>query len=105
MNRSQTIALVVAIAGFVLVASGVANNMSFMKRAAGVMTAEAASELGVTDLAGPWFNRVWFAPAGDGKFEVRPAAPVIGVIPFTSTLTSQDMELACKRLGHACRAV
>ena len=105
MNRSKTLALVVAIAGFMLVAFGLANNMSFMRRATGVMTAEAASELGVVDLAGPWFNRVWFARTGDGKFEVRPAAPFIGVIPFTSTLTNQDLEAACERLGHACRAV
>lgn len=94
--------VVLAFAGCLFVVSAVVNNVLFMRRAAGVMSADAAASIGLGVSTGPWSKRVWFAPAGDGTYEVRVAAPIIGVVPFTSTATTLDLEQACKRLGETC---
>lgn len=86
-----------------LIAGGMVDNHYFMRRTSGVMSAEAAAKLGVIDVSGPWFKRIWFARRTDGSYEVRPAAPFIGVLPFTSIGTALDLQAACAKLGDACK--
>lgn len=102
MRRPSLTPVVLALVGCLFVASAVVNNVSFMRRATGVMSAGAAASIGLKVSAEPWSKRVWFAAAGDGTYEFRVAAPLIGVVPFTSTATPLDLEKACKRLGEGC---
>lgn len=104
MKLSSALTLGIAAAVTMLVVVAMNDHVRFMRKAAGVMTADGAAAIGLPVSAGPWFKRVWFAPVGDGSYEVRPAAAVIGVMPFTSTLTKLDLAAACKRLGNACQA-
>ena len=106
MKLSSAITLGFVSAGTALLLFAMYDHVRFQSKVSGAMTTEAAASIGIAiPGGGPWFKRVWFAPLGDGTYEVRPAAALIGVMPFTSTLTRVDLQAACKRLGDACTAL
>lgn len=105
MKISEAAVGVAVLSVTTLIVAAMVDHNSFMRRASGVMSTESAASLGLVDAAGPWSSRVWFAPSDGGKYEIRQAAAVIGVMPFASTVTSLDLKAACKRLGAACQPV